>query len=561
MANYFAVGTGNWSGASTVWATSSGGIPGTVTPTSADTCTFDANTLVHTVTVTGTSGSPDNCGNLVMTAPSGTLVMGSTAVLNVAGSLTGAAGMTFVPSSTSLIKFTSTTTGNTITFAGYAFGPLTFDGVGGGWTFQDTNSMVANITLTLTNGSLDTGSKAQTNGILFSSNNSNTRSLTLGTTNFKLSPNGGTVWNIGTSTGMTLSAASSTITLQNTTSTQTFASGGLTYGTLTGTLLTTGTFTLTGSATFGTLTESIASGTPTITSGYVFPAGATTTVTGTFTATGSALTTRNFLSSSTSGTAATISAGTFAITNTDLRDITKAGAGSGNISATSSTTGNGDCGGNAGWTFQGTRNVYKKSSVSNNWSSGATWFTTSGGSTAAVPPLPLCHDTAIFDVNSITAGSKTVTVDTPRIAGFNWTGVANTPAFAIGSTPFEIYGSWITASGMTNTGTANIHFAGRGSNTINAVIAPPANNMTFDAGTGTYTLAANFSNAGGAWAHSSGTLNFGGFTLTAAAAPTLTSGSWVGPGNYNAFVIPAAGGSGGGTPVLQSAIIQGLGAI
>jgi len=55
----------------------------------------------------------------------------------------------------STITFTATTTGKTITTAGNSFYKLTFNGSGGGWTFQDTATTTA--TTTISNGTLNQG--------------------------------------------------------------------------------------------------------------------------------------------------------------------------------------------------------------------------------------------------------------------------------------------------------------------------------------------------------------------------------------------------------------------
>lgn len=551
----------NWS-ATTSWA------EGQV-PTAADDVVFSTNVASSTLVIDGTSGSPSLCKSIDTTNYTRTITMGSTAQINVGGSTSGAfkmtAGMTFVPNATSLVKFVSTTTGNNITFGGYAFGNMTYDGVGGGWQWQDTNTMASNGTITLTNGSLDTNSQSITNRILFSSSNSNTRSLTLGTTNWSLSANSSTVWDITNSTGMTLSAASSTITntAAGATSNITFAGGGLTYGTFTSTGITTsGSVTFTGANTWGTLTCSMSTGTKTTVAGYFFPSGLTTTVTGTFTAAGNSLILRNLIAASTVGTAATISAGTFTITNTDLRDITKAGAGSGNISATSASTGNGDCGGNTGWTFQAPRNVYMKTAVSVNWSA-ANWFTTSGGSTAATPPLPLCHDTnAVFDINSVTASGKTITVDQPRISGFTFSGVANNPTF-LTNTEEEVYGSVVLVSGMTHTGGANFDLMGRGSFTLDGGTLTWPTTCALYIGNGnltgsnagiTYSLARNLT-SNSQLNPVNGTLNLNGFNWSGTSF-NPTGGGISGIGTLTGTSINQTGGTItlGGTMTLTSTL-------
>ncbi len=186
-----------------------------------------------------------------------------------------------------------------------------------------------------------------------------------------------------------------------------------------------------------------------------------------------------------------------------------------------------------------------KTAVSVNWSA-ANWFTTSGGSTAAVPPLPLCHDTnAVFDVNSVTAGSRTITVDQPRISGFDWTGVANTPAFATGSSEFEIYGNAILVSGMTHTGTGQADLSGRSAYSLDGgtLTWPTSSALAIKAPTGTYSLARNFSSnssltvtngtLNGAFTTSFTTLTVNGGTFTVGGTATLTGALAVSSGTLN----------------------------
>jgi fibronectin-binding autotransporter adhesin len=439
---------GNWSATGT-WNEG-------VVPTAADDVVFLAGSA--TLTVDGTSGSPSLCRSIDTTNWTGTITMGATAQLNVGDGTTGAfkatAGMTFAPNATSLIKFVSTTTGNNITWGGYTYGLITFDGVGGAWTFQDALAMSTR-TLTLTNGSLNTNGKTLTTGN-FSSNNSNTRSLTLGATSWTLAA--GTGWDIGTSTGMTLSAASSTITMSNATGAVNFAGGGLTYGTVTCTALTSGIITFTGANTFGTLTTSNGASQ----TGY-YALAANQTVTGTWTANGNSVTNRLLIRSDVKGTARTLSAGTVTVSNIDIQDITAAGAGNWNISACTGLSG--DCGGNTGITFTTGINCYWKSGTGS-WSNSGLWKTTSNGAIGARTPLP--QDTAIFDAFSFTAGSQTVTQDMPRIGAVNFTGATNTPAWSKGSLVVSFFGSITTIAAMTHSGagTGAYTYEGRSNSTL-----------------------------------------------------------------------------------------------
>lgn len=131
------------------------------------------------------------------------------------------------------VIFNATSTGKTITLAGKTFNAsITFNGVGGGWTLADAFN-VGTSALVLTNGALDTAGKAVEAG-KFTSNNSNTRTLTLGASVITLALTTAiTIWDFGTTTGLTFNANSSTIKLTSTSNNaQTFSGGGLTYSNL-----------------------------------------------------------------------------------------------------------------------------------------------------------------------------------------------------------------------------------------------------------------------------------------------------------------------------------------
>lgn len=126
-------------------------------------------------------------GDLNFTGFSGTFSPAASSATTIAGSLTLAAGMTFSPGSSSTITFVATSTGKTITSAGKSLNTIVFNGVGGGWTLQDT--MTAVDTITLTNGTLTlngfdancltfSGSGTTARGIAFGSNYVNITSVT-----------------------------------------------------------------------------------------------------------------------------------------------------------------------------------------------------------------------------------------------------------------------------------------------------------------------------------------------------------------------------------------------
>jgi hypothetical protein len=129
---------------------------------------------------------------LTFTGFSGTWAAAST--VNIGNSLVLSSDMT-VDSIAGSITFSSTATGNTITTNGKTIDQaITFNGVGGSWQLQDNLTVGSTRTVTLTNGTLDLNNKTLSCG-LFSSNNSNTRSIAFGTGNITLTGSSATIFN------------------------------------------------------------------------------------------------------------------------------------------------------------------------------------------------------------------------------------------------------------------------------------------------------------------------------------------------------------------------------
>jgi hypothetical protein len=188
-----------------------------------------------------------SCGDLDFTFLSGTWA-GSSA-LTVAGSLVLGSGMT--RSFTGAMTF-SATSAKTLTFNGKSLASaMTFDGVGGTWTAQDTWTVTSSVTLT--NGAINTNSQTCGWGS-FSSSNSNTRSLTLGTTTMTLSGFSGGVWSFATATNFTMSAASATLAFSiGSAAGRNMSAQGFSYGTIHATGSGSGSVTFNGNLTIGTL--------------------------------------------------------------------------------------------------------------------------------------------------------------------------------------------------------------------------------------------------------------------------------------------------------------------
>jgi len=471
------VAGGNWS-ATGAWTLG-------VVPTAADDVVFHAG--AGNITVDGTSGSPSLCRSLDLNTFSyaGTLTMGSTAVLTIGDSAGGSmtmpsTGLTFAPNATSKINFVSTTTGNTITTGGHTYGAIVFNGSGGGWTLQDAfkaPSAGSTVLLTLTAGTLDTNGQTITN---FNFSGASGATLTLGATAW----NARTLWSANS--GMTLNANTSTITVSTNTIGNAFAGGGLTYNNVTLSPSLGGTIAITGANVYATLTLSPTSGAAK-TSVISIPNSATQTCTN-LTCTGNSAANRFLFESDLVGTAATVSCSTtVSVTHVDFQDITAAGAASWDKHT---STNFGDAGGNTGIAFTTAQTNFYQTAVTDNFSTTAKWFlATNGGGGAGRIPLP--QDTGRFDANSVTAASKTVTQDMPRMGSINWTSVANSPVCALGTN--SILGSTITfTSAMSVTGTLTT--AGRGTQTLTCgaltLLAVTANGFG-----GTLTLADTFASS------------------------------------------------------------------
>ncbi len=276
---YARSGGGTWANAVTWSTTGSGGAAAPAAPTAADDVIFELGSGNVTVAAGAvcrsldcTSGSGNYTGVLTFNNFVGiSLGDGTSGANNVALKLSS--GMTLTLAGANAFTFVSTSgTPQTITTAGKTLISMTFNAVGGSWSFSDT---VNTGNTTLTNGTLDTNSQAVITGGI-SSNNSNTRILTLGTSIITLTNTSGTPWNFATATNLTMNAASSIINITDVgTSSKTFAGGGKTYGTLNITTGGSGAIVITGANIFIGITTTGGT-TKTIT----LPGSLTTTLTG-----------------------------------------------------------------------------------------------------------------------------------------------------------------------------------------------------------------------------------------------------------------------------------------
>lgn len=211
-------GANTWNAtAGTKWATTSGGAGGAATPTSNDDVYFDAASGAVQIVI-GTSAT---CRNLNFTGFTGTIGSGS-ANLACYGDLTM---VSTTNAWTGAINFLSTTA-QTITSNGFVFdSSMTFNGVGGSWQLVDNLTTGSTRTVTLTNGTLDLNNQTLSTG-LFSSSNSNTRSIAFGTGNITLTGSNTTILLLTTSTGLSVTGTKSfNANYSGSTGTRTFAVG------------------------------------------------------------------------------------------------------------------------------------------------------------------------------------------------------------------------------------------------------------------------------------------------------------------------------------------------
>jgi hypothetical protein len=195
MANrYWVGGTGLWDASTTHWSATSGGSAGASAPTSTDNVFFDqAGTYQVSI------NAAVNCLDLTISA--GTVTVTSTGNLAVFGNFSILAS-TIWSHSANLTY--SATTAKTITTNGVSLAAtIFFDGVGGSWQLLDAFTTTSVSGVTLTNGTLNLNGKSLV-ATKFASNNANTRTLAFGAGSITCNGAGGTMWDTGTVTGMTV---------------------------------------------------------------------------------------------------------------------------------------------------------------------------------------------------------------------------------------------------------------------------------------------------------------------------------------------------------------------
>ncbi len=508
-------------GAAGNWNSDSSWIGG-VKPTAAD----DAVIPLATTSITIDAGSV--CRSADFNTFTGTITMGATGTLTIGDGTAGAgnialripAGGTFVATAGSIINLISTSaTLQTIAVnSAYSLRTLDINCASNGNYALTAALGQSTCILTLTKGTLHVDGAADNSGLThaidsFISSNSNTRVLLLG--NSTISITGGTSWSIATSTGMTLTAGTSTINANG--GSLTFQSGGLTYATVDFRGPTN--CTLVGTAIFATLKRT---GTNNKTSDFTITNNIT--VTSSLVFAGDSATNRVFVKGATLGvTVAIASVGvTHTWSNVDIRDVGLTEA----YNASAITGGSGSCGGTSAITF--TTAVPKYAVAAGNWSDTATWSLSDGGASGAAVPLP--QDDVTINANS---GVGTITCDMPRIGkNIDFTGYTGTFVHTLN---IVTYGNWTWGSGVTvSTSSFFNTFEGRGSHTIMSNGKSFNSFLDIQAFGGTYTLQDALTNI--VQIHiSRGTFNANNFnvsatfysvTTTTTRVITMGSGTW-----------------------------------
>lgn len=197
MANrYWVGGTADWDAtAGTKWSTTSGGAGGSAVPTSSDDVFVDAASGSGTLTVTISAV----CKSINFTGYTGTLAGGTG--IAVSGSITLGAGMTNSFGGSWQMKATGSLTTNGVDCTG------TFQVNSGAVVTLQDNFLSSNGTFTLLQGTIN-ANNFNMNVYAFSSDNSNVRTITMGSGTWTMS---GGNFDITTITNLTFNADTSTL--------------------------------------------------------------------------------------------------------------------------------------------------------------------------------------------------------------------------------------------------------------------------------------------------------------------------------------------------------------
>ncbi len=558
---YWVGGAGNWSDTAR-WSTSSGGGSGASVPRSHDDVVFDSlsNATAYTATVNAVTGGIRTKALTIAGPLTGNLTLaGSTAIVGIHGNVTlPATGLT--RTYTGDITLSGSATGRTLTTNGVVLASsVVLNGVNSGWTLGSAfDNTATSADFTVTNGTFNTGNFNLTTRI-FSSDNSNSRTITFGSSTVLLNFASSPALNFGTTesvrAGLTFNSNTSQINFSG-------ASSGIsgnnqTFYNVAFTSTSAGTVTINGANTFNNLSVTG------ITSAGLKNVSLTAnqTINGTLTlSAGTNATMRHFVRSDTIGTTRTLTCAAFSGTDADFRDITIAGA-----AAPVSGTRLGDCKGNSGITFPAAKTVYWNFATTASWS-GVVWASSIGGTPDNIY-FPLAQDTIVFPSSSPNSGVTVSLGNSYNIGTIDMSArTSNTMTLATSTNTPAIYGNWINGTGTTLTGTGVMTFAGRGSQTITSAGITFTQPFTFDTPGGSVTLQDNFfpgRNTSGAVILTSGTFNANGYNVTFAGSTSgmQSSGTAIRTLSFGSGTWTFAGASTPFTAVSTNLTVTGTGTI
>ena len=410
-------------------------------PTSADDVFFDAtSTGTCTISAGNTGAKSINC-----TGFTGTLT--GIAAITVSGSVTLVAGMTYSHNAT--VTFNGT---GTLTTAGKTFSPVTVGGSGITVTLGDALTSAGGIIVA--QGTFDTANYNVT-ASLFASSNSNTRTITFGSSTVTLSSS---TINFTNNSGLTFNAGTSTIVCSGTTGTIIGGSAsntGVTFYNVSFTTTTATTHSINSVNTFNNL--SIAG--PASAGVVRVTFDSRQTINGTLSTTGTAGNRRVWFLGNTYGLAQTLTINaTPSLTDADFRDIYVIGT-----AAPISGTRIGDLKGCRGITFSTPKTVYWNLAGAQNWSANG-WSDTSTG-TPNTNFFPLAQDTATFTNAGSVTGTITLDGALQEKGTIDMSGRTSAMTLSFGNAQ-NAYGNWINGSGTTITGNNVLSFVGRNTQTI-----------------------------------------------------------------------------------------------
>jgi hypothetical protein len=523
---YWVLGNGNWSNTAQ-WSTSSGGTGGAAIPTSLDDVIFNAasNATAYTATL---NSSNNRCKTLTIAGPaSGNVTLAGLFSVAIQDSVTMAATGVAITFSGGF-QLSGTGAGKVFITNGVSFNaPIYVQGIGASWELGSA------LTTTGVNGFISMGagsfSLANYNATLSeisASSASAAVAIDLGSGTTTLSAT--TPIGFGTTAQVAglISLTPGTSQINLTAAAPSIQGNGKTFNNVTYTGVSTAAI-LSGGNTFNNLTFNARASAGTTTISFT----GTTTVTGTLSKpAGTDATFRHIFTSNTVDSVATLVCGAVSLTDVDFRDITISGA-----AAPASGTRLGDRKGNTGITFDAPKTVYWNLAGNQNWAA-VGWATTIGG-TPDVNNLPLAQDTAIFTATSPASGSTITFNQAYAVGTIDMSArTTDTLTLSITSGPF-VTGNWINGTGTTLSGSVQITFGGRTTQTITSAGRPFNSSIVISSPGGSVLLQDAFSSNAtfNVWTISSGTLDTNNYNVTGTSASSsvfisaplvIGSGTW-----------------------------------